>query len=366
MRHPDSLPVHGGQLRQIAETFGIPAPELLDFSANINPEGPPQAVVSTLRSNLEDISVLTQYPDLQHTELKRAIARYAGVRTRHISVANGFVPLLEAALRSLPIRRCLLPVPAFLEYRSALTRAGIEISPHALKAHSSFNYELGAMLAGDHDAILLANPQNPSGVCHGREFIIELVERAAQRNIYVLLDEAFIDYVSGNSLVADTSGFTNLIVFRSVTKFHGIPGMRVAYAVMNPKLSLLLDENLAPWPVTTLASLAVSAALGDQAYADRAKALNFERRTCLQCDLQSLGLTTYPSAANFILFQLPSGIDPVELWQRMIVEHHIVLRACGNYEALPAGHFRAAVRTEEENRQLIKALEKSLSQCRIV
>jgi threonine-phosphate decarboxylase len=356
MQQPKSLPAHGGQLRQISETFGIPAAELLDFSANINPEGPPPSVFPILRSSLDDPSILTQYPDLQYAELKQAIVRYAGTSAQHIAVANGFVPLLDAVLRTLPIRRCLLPIPAFIEYRRALTRAGIEISPYQLKPQSCFNYEPDAMLTGDHDAILLANPQNPSGVCQEREFMIDLIRRAAHRGIYVLLDEAFVDYVPEHSLTNYTDRFANLVVFRSVTKFHGMPGMRVAYAVMNPKLSQLLDDHLAPWPVTTLASVAVSTALADQPYAGRTRALNIELRTSLKRDIEGLGLVTYPSAANFILFQLPCGADPVEFWQRMIVDQHIVLRDCANYEALPAGHFRAAIRKEEENRRLVKAL----------
>jgi len=357
----ESYPVHGGQLRQIAERFGIPQSHLLDFSANINPDGPPPVVLSTLRASLNDVSMLTDYPDLQQTELKQSIARYADIGTQNIAVANGFVPLLEATLRTLPIRRCLLPVPAFVEYHKTLTRAGIEISFHALSAESSFNYNLEAMLAGQHDAILLANPQNPSGVCHDAAIVRDLIARAAKKNMYVLLDEAFIDYVPEHSLTTATDHFPNLIVFRSVTKFHGIPGLRVAYAVSNPSLSISLAENLPPWPITTLASRAVSAALGDQGYADRSRTTNIERRTGLQQELEKLGLILYPSAANFVLFRLSSEVDPVAFWQHMIVEHHIVLRACTNYEALPAGHLRVAVRTKEENYCLIEALAESLA-----
>ena len=56
-------------------------------------------------------------------------------------VANGFVPLLEATLRALKIRSCLLPVPAFVEYRRTLERAGVEIVPYALRPESSFRYD---------------------------------------------------------------------------------------------------------------------------------------------------------------------------------------------------------------------------------
>ena len=114
MSQSEFYPLHGGQLRQIAERFGIARAQLLDFSANINPEGPPPAVIPTLHASLEDPASLICYPDLEQKELKQSLARYASVNPDNIVVANGFVPLLDAALRALKIRQCFLPVPAFV------------------------------------------------------------------------------------------------------------------------------------------------------------------------------------------------------------------------------------------------------------
>ena len=361
MSRIEPYPVHGGQLRQIAEQYGVPVSQLLDFSANINPDGPPPAVISTLRKAVDDPSTFAEYPDLQQTELKQAISRYAGVNEQNITVANGFVPLLEAALRVLSIKHCRMPVPAFVEYRKALVRCGVEVSTLGLSPNSGFRYIPKEIVAGSHDAILLANPQNPSGVCHDGAIMRDLIAQAAKDKTYVLVDEAFVDYVPEHSLSKDTKRFPNLIVFRSVTKFHGIPGLRVAYAISNPGLSSSLAETLPPWPITTLAARGVIAALDDKLYAVRARAANAERRNGLQHGLTELGLITYPSAANFILFQLPSGVELISFWERLIVKHHIVLRACTNYEGLPDGHLRAAVRTEQENMRLTKAVAESLS-----
>jgi threonine-phosphate decarboxylase len=354
-------PLHGGQLHQIAKRFGVPVSQLLDFSANINPDGPPSSVLSALRASLDDLSTLTDYPDLQLADLKISIANYAGTETQNITVANGFVPLLETALRALSIRRCLLPIPAFVEYRKTLDRVGVETVLCPLNPNASFAYDPIAMFAGHGDAILLANPQNPSGVCLDAAVVRNIVARALEKKMYVLLDEAFIDYIPEHSLGAQTDDFSNLIVFRSVTKFHGIPGLRVAYAIATPALSSLITENLPPWPVTTLASRAVGAALTDRHYADRSRIKNIEHRTLLEHDLQQLGLSTYPSVANFILFKLPTEIDLYDFWQHMVVDHGIVLRACDNYEGLPQGHLRTCVRAKEDNAQLIGALAKSLS-----
>jgi len=94
----ESYPLHGGQLQQIAERFGIPVAQLLDFSANINPDGPPSSVLSTLRASLDDLSALTEYPDLQLTEIKQAIASYARVDTVNIIVAKPVPAAPEGSL----------------------------------------------------------------------------------------------------------------------------------------------------------------------------------------------------------------------------------------------------------------------------
>ena len=357
------VPLHGGQLRQISERFNIPSSQLIDFSANINPDGPPPAVLSTLRTSLEDLSILTAYPDLEQAGLKRFIANYNGVHPKNITVANGFVPLLESALRTLGVKRCLLPVPAFVEYRRSLARAGVEIETHILTPDSNFHYDVHALVHGGYDAVLLANPQNPRGILTTRDILLQFVSECADRNITVLLDEAFIDYAPLASLTLDVEQFTNLIVFRSVTKFHGIPGLRVAYAVDNETIVRALNEYLPPWPITTLAFCAVMSALVDHPFAERTRLHNDRRSTRLSGDLNALGIHAYPSAANFLLVRLPEGVSAQRLWKHMIAEHHMVLRDCSNYEALPSRHLRTAIRTEEENDKLVRAVAQSLEFC---
>ena len=356
----DAVPLHGGQMLQIADRFNIPASQLIDFSANINPDGPPAAVMSSLRACLEDTSMLTTYPNLEETALKQSIAEYCGISPRNIVVANGFVQLLECALRVLKVKRCLLPVPAFVEYGRSLTRVGVEVGTNHLKSGHNFGYDIDVLLNGDHDAILLANPQNPSGILTSKAFLCELVSRCAAKKISVFLDEAFIDYSPFDSLTPIAHQYANLIVFRSVTKFHGIPGLRVAYATASGGIAQALHENLPPWPITTLASRAVAAALQDHLFNEEGRTRNERRRELLRNGFCALGIESFPGAANFLLIRLPADISAELFWRRMIVDHHIVLRDCSNYENLPAGFLRVAVRTEQENARLLHAISLTL------
>jgi len=358
-------PVHGGQLRQIAAQYGIPAERLTDFSANINPIGPPSSVLAAIRRALDQPATLGAYPDLELIELKRTIAEYTGIRPENVAVANGFVPLLGSALRSRKMERCLLPVPSFNEYRSALDNAGIAITPYRLSPDQGFEYEddaiLTAIRGNSCDAILLANPQNPSGALCSAQRMRQLVDMTAQRNVMVLLDEAFIDYCPSESLTRQAMELANLIVFRSVTKFFAIPGLRVAYAVGNSCHIDAMNRFIAPWPITSIASDAVCAALNDEAYAEASRLANEQRRLWLEGELRRLKIASSPSNANFLLLRFPAEVDVNLLWERMILEERLVLRSCTNFEGLAQGHLRIAVRAEPENERLIRGLERVIS-----
>jgi threonine-phosphate decarboxylase len=353
-------PIHGGQLREIAARYGISVERLTDFSANINPAGPSPSVQTAIRRALEDPATLATYPDLELVELKQTIANREGLRPENIVVANGFVPILGAALRSLKIERCLLPVPSFGEYRRALENADVFVRPYHLSQEKKFEYEIDAILKAllDHscDAILLANPQNPSGALCSAERMRQLIRMASRHSITVLLDEAFIDYCPFDSLTRLAMEQANVIVFRSVTKFFAIPGLRVAYAVGRSATVQAMNRFIAPWPITSFASNALCAALQDGPYAEESRVANNRRRLWLEQELARLKIATYSARANFLLLRFSAEVDVTLLWEKMIVEEQIVLRSCTNFEGLAPGHLRIAVRSEPENERLIRGL----------
>ena len=376
-----TLPAHGGQLRRLAEIYGLDPARILDFSANINPEGPSPKVLAAIRNSLRDPRTLACYPDLELLDLRTAIlddftaclgrtllsakehssltTKAASPTVSHIAVSNGFVPLLEAAVRALGLTRTLLPVPAFSEYRATLERCHAIVTPHVLDLQQ-FTYrperiarDLRACRA---DSLLLANPQNPSGVLTPARTILQLAEQ--HPDVTILLDEAFIDYTPHESVTSALLSFPfNLIVFRSVTKFYAMPGLRVAYAAGNPEVMEKVRGQLAPWPVSTLAGLAAMAALREGG-SDSIVALNRSRRAKLVRQLKPLGIECPRPSANFLLLQSPS-LTP-DLWQRLLQEHGILLRRCDNFEALGAGYLRAAVRNEQDNARLVAALSACL------
>jgi len=362
---PFRLPVHGGQLRAIAEQFGVERDLLIDFSANINPDGPPATLLAGLRAAVDDLSLLTNYPDLEEHALREAVSQFASIPTECCTVANGFAPLLAATVQALAVQRCLLPVPAFSEYRRVLEQAGVDVVPMSLPADREFHYDVDAILTmaaqARCDTLLLANPQNPSGVLSSAEEMQMLLSRGERAGLRVLLDEAFIDYAPEESITCEAPTASNLMVFRSVTKFFSVPGLRVAFAVCNDAWAARIRRILAPWAITTLAARAVICGLVDTAFADASRENNRRRCRLLTEALEALEVRVYPGRANFLLFQVPNGET---LRQRMITRHRIVLRSCANYEGLDATYLRTAVRSEAENRLLLEALSCELQHLR--
>ncbi len=363
------VPAHGGQLRAIARQFGAPAEKLLDFSVNINPDGPPPSVINVLRGALSDAESLTAYPDADYELLKQAIGARLQVPTKCVLVANGFVPLLQAALKVLGAQCCVLPVPAFSEYRRSLEQAGMEVISCPLEP-LGFQYAPDVLLTQlrqqgavhRHCLLLIANPQNPSGALASADLLLHLVDDAARYGVTVLLDEAFIDYAPAQSLGQHAASLPNLIVFRSLTKFFSIPALRVAYAISAAELAGQIASALPPWPVGTLAAEAGTAAIAELSFATQSQEANARRQHELACALAKLGLSTYPSHTNFLLLKLPQNLDAGAVWRDLIVEHHVLTRSCSNFESLSAPHLRVAVRTSEENDRLVAALAQVLSQ----
>ncbi len=351
-------PPHGGQLSAIARQFGIPEDELLDLSASIHPEPPAPEVLASLANLLIDGRILGAYPESTYRELRGAIGSYAGVDPKCVSVANGAMALLQAALRAYGVRRCVTVVPAFGEYRCIV---GAAYRPFPVRVEDGFLPDGAALVAEldrGSDALLLANPHSPSGALLPRAAMEKLAGETAARSKLLIVDEAFIDWTPEQSMAPLAARSRGLVVLRSLTKFFAMPGARAGYAIAHPEAKAALDGCLPLWPVDALtAELARLQLAGDAAARRQATALE---RVWLRERLEELGLTVFDGSANFLLFRCRT---PGSLWRDLIVKHRVVVRACETFEGLDGRYFRTAVRTRAESERLLRALSDCV--CRI-
>ncbi len=171
-------------------------------------------------------------------------------------------------------------------------------------------------------------------------------------------DEAFIDYAPQNSLVREAATHRGLVTVRSLTKFYGCPALRVGYAVAHPDTIRLIRSLLPTWPVTQLALDALTEAVADAEYAAASLRDNHVESSRLASSLTSLGVTVFPSAANYLFLELDAGMPSADaLRRRLIARHRILIRNCDSYEGLSGGRYiRVAVRSSADNYRLLEAL----------
>lgn len=362
MRAPEPfLPVHGGDGARIAAMHGVDVANTIDFSVNVNPLGPPASVIDFLCDAAEMLASIPAYPDREAYVFKDAISKRYGIPQASIVVGNGSAALLDAALRATPPCTCLVPVPAFSEYRHAIEAAGHRLLALRLRSEDDFNLDVQRTIAqidaARPGAVILTNPHNPSGALCAREDVLAIAEFAAGTGCAVILDEAFIDYAPEESLLADALRLEHLLVLRSVTKFYAMPGLRVGYAVASPSTAQRIAAFLPSWPVTTIALQAAARALGDDLYDKRSLAHNAALREDLSRKLQGLGIRVVPSFANFLLLEMPASWGSgAQICERLVRDAGIVVRDCADYDGLSGGTFiRVAVKDATDNQRLLEA-----------
>ena len=356
----DFIPMHGGQLRGIAEWLHIPEESLRDFSASISPIPLGNGIVGALCESLRNRKVLAQYPDPEYVDLEQAIAQYGGVEPGSICIANGVMPLLDATLRALGLRKCLALVPAFGEYQRVLRACGVERRTLRLRERENFLPDPDAVMSEvayyGADSVLLANPHSPSSCLMLPGTLAQLQSALSTLGVTTILDEAFIDYSPELSLSGLASNVDGLVVLRSLSKFFAMPGLRVAYSVAHPKNRERIESILPMWPVDSLAASAARLALLDTALVGKTREANARERRWLSEQMIALGLQVFPGRANYLLVKLPEDIDGFTIWRGLIVERLVVVRNCATFEGLTTQYLRVAVGDRCANEVLVSAL----------
>ena len=184
-------PRHGGDLTLAQTKFQ--RRQLIDFSANMNPLGPPQAAWQALLENLSDI---VNYPDPYARGLKTTLADYLGVEPANLALGNGSIELIYLLPRVFAFSSALVPAPGFSEYEYAVRLTGTQCRFIYLKP-PDYVWDLPALQEeiSQGGLIFLCNPNNPTGTLLSRSGL-EAVLEALPASALLVMDEAFIDFVA--------------------------------------------------------------------------------------------------------------------------------------------------------------------------
>jgi threonine-phosphate decarboxylase len=349
---------HGGNIWQAARELGRPLTDILDFSASINPLGMPGGVAQAARQALAQA---THYPEIDAGALRSALAEHHRLPVSNLLAGNGSSELLYLLPRALRPRRTLLVTPAFSEYRRALSLAGSAIDTFPLDPADGFRLDVPRLVAAlrpETDLLLLANPGNPTGAAVSPGDLEALIEHLDGR-LLLAVDEAFTDFAPELSLLQRVPHHANLCIFRSLTKFYGIAGLRAGFVAAPEAIIAALALTQEPWTLSTVAQAAARACLAEGDFRQRTLALLPPWRAALATGLEALGLTVYPGAANYLLARREDGGTAAELAMRLR-QSGILIRDCADFPPLDSRYLRLAVRTDQENARLLQALEQLL------
>ncbi|GMT42618.1 MAG: threonine-phosphate decarboxylase [bacterium] len=351
---------HGGNLHDIAKRFGVNAERMLDFSASINPFIGDVKRGKWIRDGADKIRL---YPDPEYNELRAVISKHYGPPAENVLVGNGSTELLYMVPRALECKNALIVTPSYADYEDACRMAAMKIKRYYLKPANGFTLdaaEFAEKVKGCKLAVI-GNPNNPTGSIIRREALLKIVD--ASPGTMFLIDESFMDFVRDETLLNTLRD--NLVVVRSFTKFYASPGLRFGFAAARGRIIKKLVKFKEPWSVNCIAENYVIDILNGGFDTQRIIDKNNEERLYLFNKLPSVAnLTTYPSAANFLLSRIGPGKWDAPKLQAALIEKGILIRDCSNFMGLDRYFFRVAVRKRRENALLIKNIKKCLSDCR--
>lgn len=348
---------HGGNIYRAAEELGTNENQLIDFSASINPLGVAKSVASAIKNNIRHIY---NYPDPDAKQLRLQIAKYHNIEPEHIICGNGSTELIYLVVRVLKPKKVLIPLPTFSEYEKAFhssqftVHSSRNIKYLILRRENNFDINTDGFIEAMEKVAMafLCNPNNPTGRLIKKEDMLKIAEAAKNLKCYLVVDEAFIDFLPEHSVIKGVRDNPYLIVLRSMTKFYALSGLRLGYGAFPLSIVKNLQEEKEPWTVNTLAQKAGVAALGDVAYRNKTFELIAKEKQFMEEGFKKLGIDYIPSSANYYLIRLNNA-------KRAIIslrKKGILVRDCSNFKGLDGSYIRVAVKSRKDNARLFKEM----------
>lgn len=334
--------------------------KLIDFSSNINPFGISANAKAAIIKNINNVS---RYPEPDSINLVSSLAKYHNISPDNIAVGNGSIELIYLLPSILSPKKTLIVNPTFSEYEytSRINNSKIIFLNTVKENGLEIDVEKLGKLIPQVDLLFLNNPNNPTGTYIDSDKVIYLSKLCKEHETYLILDEAFIDFVldyDSQLLIEEAIKNKYFIILRSLTKFFSIPGLRLGYAVSHKSLISKIKENQYPWNINLFAQIAGKEVICNIEYFNRCKKLILKEKKYLFDSLSKIkGLIIYSGAANFILCEFADKkIASANILCNKLLEKQIMIRNCVNFRGLSERFFRVAVKRRAENRKLIKEL----------
>ncbi|MHB2026738.1 MAG: histidinol-phosphate transaminase [Elusimicrobiota bacterium] len=349
--------IPGKSIASVEREFGIK--RVVKIASNENPLGPSPKAVKAFMEAAKDLAI---YPEGSSPDLRRAIARHHGWKEPGIIIGNGSDEIIRLVCEAFidPGDQVVLSQHAFLRFKQQALLMGAKIREAPMK---NWTHDLDAMARAAYPAakvVFIASPNNPTGTYNTRAQLRRFLSRAPKSAV-VVLDEAYCHFAGAAEdyprsipdLLADNP---NLIVLRTLSKAHGLAGLRLGYGAAWPEMIEWLDRIRMPFNVNSPAQKAAVAALKDEAFVAQSAALVRREMPKLVRSLGKCGFRVEGgNAANFVFARSPV---PGAVLFRSLLRRGVIIRPLDEYGL--TDYVRISVGSQAQNRALVSALKNVL------
>ena len=338
---------HGGDSYQAANIR-------LDFSVNINPLGMPSIVKRVLVENIGDYE---RYPDPYCRALTVKIAQQHGMEQDMALCGNGASDLIFRICACIRPSRALTLAPTFSEYERSVAAFGGEISEHSLIEENGFalTERILSDITPNIRMLFLCNPNNPTGQLIDPRLLRRIADKCEKNGVYLVLDECFLEFTNGESIVPLLKKHPHLLFLNAFTKLYAMAGIRLGYLLCADTELIKRIAAFGPqWNVSVPAQKAGLAALGVSGWQEVTRALVETERSFMEKQLTALGLTVFPGEGNFLLVKCE-----IPLYEPL-AKMGILVRSCANFTGLNDRFIRIGLKKRKQNAALVAAIAEVL------
>ena len=349
---------HGANVDNMAKKFGKNENDIIDFSSNVNPH-----IISDLgKYVLEGLEKSRSYPDINYTNLRNNISDYIKVDSELIIPGNGATEIIYLLMKSIKRRLAILN-PTFSEYGRGAKLNNLEIIDFHLKEENNFSIDLDEIQQNieKFDSLFVCNPNNPNGKVKD---LNELLDLMIENDKLLIVDETFMEFVGEEekySLINKIEQTPNLFILKAVTKFFGMPGLRLGYGVTsNKQIIKNIYEYKEPWTINSFAENLSNYLFKDKEYINGSKDYYINERKFMLEELRKISrLKVYDTDTNFVLIKLDDD-EANSLKLELFEKYNILIRDASNFIGLDKSYIRVAIKSHNDNKVLIESLRKIL------
>jgi|TARA_B110000116_G_scaffold265282_1_gene274266 threonine-phosphate decarboxylase len=342
---------HGGYWR-----YGF-----VDHAYLYNLHFPPERFYELLKDQIKEL--VLNYPVAQG-QLARWVGDLISQPAERIVVGNGAAELIKIVSGHIA-KKLIVPVPSFNEYANATPEGQVIEFPLDMPSFELDVDKFAAEALGcQADVAIVVSPNNPTSLLVPKADLIRLVNKLAEHDCMLIVDESFIDFANNRdqeTLERDIALYPNLAIFKSMSKAYGICGLRIGYMLTdNMKFAEKVRSGIHIWNLNGFAETFLKMAPDYQEEFETSCALVRRERDDFYQALCSInGMVVYKPEANYIFCRLPehSPTGP-EVAEILFIEHNIYIKHCQG-KSMPESerYIRVASRTPAENQSIVSALK---------